>query len=267
MTMNRNLTDDRIARRLAAYADARLSPSTQASARMRAQVMHAAGNLPARKAARAAAPSRRPLSLAAYRARFGGRSRAMAALMAAALSVLLLAGVAFASSAGGPLYGVRLWVESVSLPSEPGARADADVDRLDARLNEAVGAAHDGNGSGTAAALAAYREILEDALNAASQPDARSLRLEAALARHQIVLATLLDFVPEPARDGLERAIEQSDKAVNDIEAGTGGGGGNGGGHPAVHPTPRAPKERAPAPTPKPRSGGPSQGDSGKPSN
>jgi hypothetical protein len=187
--------------------------------------------------------------------------------MAPALSMLLLTGVAFASSPGGPLYGVRLWVETVALPSEPGARADADVDRLDARLDEAVGAARKGNGSATSAALAAYREILEDALKAAGQLDSRSERLDAALARHQLVLATLLNYVPEPARDGLERAIERSDQALEGIGAGAGGNGGSGGNgsnaggkdHPVVRPTPRPTNQHKATPKPKsprPQAGG-----------
>jgi hypothetical protein len=173
--------------------------------------------------------------------------------MAAALSALLLTGVAFASSPGGPLYGVRLWVETVALPSEPGARADADVDRLDARLDEAVGAARNGNGSATAAALAAYRDILEDALAAAGKIEARNERLDAALARHQVVLATLLGYAPEPARDALERAIERSDQAVEGIGAGGSNGNGN---RPVAHPTPRAPNGHGPDPTPRGGSGG-----------
>src|SRR5947207_1486791 len=244
MTMNQRLTDDQLARRLVAYAGLRLSPTPNASARMRARVLAVAAGMPARTASHPEVP----VSLAAYRARFGGRSRLFGALMAAALSVLLIGGVAFASSAGGPLYGVRLWVETVALPSEPGARADADADRLDARLDEAVGAARNGNGGATAAALAAYRDILDDALAAAGQPDSHSDRLEAALARHQLVLATLLEYAPEPARDALERAIERSDQAIERIGAGQNNSGGNGGGsggnpgdHPVAHPTPRVP--------------------------
>jgi hypothetical protein len=254
MTMNRQLTDDLIARRLTAYAQFRLSPTPEASARMRALVIEAAAGMPARTAR----PAQEPVSLAAYRSGFGGRSRLFAALMAAALSVLLLGGVAFASSPGGPLYGVRLWVETVSLPSDPGARTDADVDRLDARLDEAVGAARNGNGSATAAALAAYRDILDDALTAAGKLEARNERLEAALTRHQVVLATLLGYAPEPARDALERAIERSDQAVEGIGAdkGTNGGkGGSGNDRPVAHPTPRAPNDHGPRPKSKAGSG------------
>jgi hypothetical protein len=248
MTMNRQL-EDQVARRLTAYAQFRLSPTPEATARMRARVLEAAAAIPERHAV----ATREPISLAAHRVRFGGRSRVFASLLAAALSALLLAGVAFASSPGGPLYGVRLWVETVALPSEPGARADADVDRLDARLDEAVGAARNGNGSATAAALAAYRDVLEDALTAAGKIEARNERLEAALTRHQVVLATLLGYAPEPARDALEQAIERSDQAVDGIGAGRGDNGSN---RPVVHPTPRPPNANGSGGRPDRHSGG-----------
>jgi hypothetical protein len=249
MTTNKRRMDEQIARRLMAYAAFSLSPTPEATARMRARVMEAAVAIPQRPAVSA----QQPVSLAAYRVRFGGRSRVLGSLLAAALSALLLAGVAFASSPGGPLYGVRLWVETVSLPSEPGARTNADVDRLDARLDEAVGAAQNGNGSATAAALAAYRDILDDALAAAGKIDARNERLEAALTRHQVVLATLLGYAPEPARDALEQAIERSDQAVEGIGVGRGGNGNNG---PVVHPTPRAPNANGPGGRPNRHPGG-----------
>src|SRR5437660_555541 len=83
----------------------------------------------------------------------------------------------------------------------------------------------------------------------AGQPDSHSERLVAALARHQLVLATLLEYAPEPARDALERAIERSGQAIERIGAGqsncggNGGGanGGNPGGKPVARPTPRVP--------------------------
>jgi hypothetical protein len=254
MTTNTRHADDQVARRLAAYAAARLSPTPDATARMRARVMAAASSTAVVPAPR---PVSAPISLAAYRTRLGGRSRVAAALLAAALSVLLVTGAAFASTAGGPLYGVRLWVESVSLPSEPGARTDADVDRLEARLDEAVRAARTGNSSGIAAALAAYRDVLDDALKSDGESLTRSDRLETALARHQLVLATLLEYAPEPARDALQRAIDRRDEAVDRIKKDHPDKPGKG---PAAHPTPRAGGGH---PTTPPRGG---SGSGGRPS-
>jgi hypothetical protein len=256
MTTYSRQADDQLAWRLTAYANIRLSPSPEATARMRAAVMAAAAGLPARTATQAPPATRtpEPIAFAAHRARFGfsGRSRAVAGLLAASLSLLLMTGVAFAASPGGPLYGARLWVETVSLPSEPGARADADADRLDSRLKEAVGAARSGNGSATAAALGAYRDILDDAMLAAGKSESRTLRLEAALARHQLVLATLLEYAPDRARDALQRAIERSDQAVKGIGAGR----GDKGDRPSVRPTPRTPNAHGPGPKSKPGSDG-----------
>jgi hypothetical protein len=257
MTNSRRVTDEDLGRRLTAYAQARLSPSPAAAARMRARVMEAASAASAGATAATAAPAiaKEPIPFAAYRARLSGRSRTVAALMAAALSVLMLAGVAFASGPGSPLYGIRLWAETVALPSEPGARADYDVDRLEKRMNEAVGAANSGNGSGVAAALAAYRDILDDALSATAERESPSDRLEWALGRHRLVLTTLLDSVPDAARDAIERAIERSDEAARGIGNGNGNGNGNGdgngngngGGKPTAHPTPHAPDGNGPS--------------------
>jgi hypothetical protein len=233
MTNSRRVTDDDLGRRLTAYAQVRLSPSPEAAARIRARVMEAASA--GSGAATTAAVE--PIPFAAYRTRLTGRSRTFAALMAAALSLLLLAGVAFASGPGDPLYGVRLWAETVGLPSDPGARADFDVDRLEKRMNEAVGAANTGNGSAVAAALAAYRDILDDALDAEARRESASDRLESALGRHRLVLTTLLDYVPDPARDAIQRAIERSDEAAKGI----GAGHGKSGDKPVAHPTPNPP--------------------------
>jgi hypothetical protein len=222
---------------------------------MRARVMDAASGGPAAAPSAAASGPEEPIPFAAYRARLSGRSRTIAALMAAALSVLMLAGVAFASGPGSPLYGIRLWAETVALPSEPGARADYDVDRLEKRMNEAVGAASSGNGSGVAAALAAYRDILDDALSATAERESPSDRLEWALGRHRLVLTTLLDSVPDAARDAIERAIERSDEATKGIGNGNGNGNGNGSGNggdkPAAHPTPHPPDGNGPGGKPR----------------
>jgi hypothetical protein len=239
MTNRRRMTDEELQRRLTAYAQARLSPTPETTARIRARVIDAATNFEAPKPGAAEA-----IPFAAYRARLGARKRVFAALMAAALSVLLLATVALASAPGDPLYGFRLWAETVGLPSEPGARADADVDRLDARVDEAVRAGRTGNGTAISAALAAYRDILDDALAAASKDQSKTDRLEAALNRHRIVLATLLDSAPERARDAIQNAIDRSDQAAEGIGAGhetdADGSGMDPGADPGSHANPGA---------------------------
>ena len=177
-----------------------------------------------------------------------------------ALSVLLLAGVSLAAGPGGPLYGVRLWAETISLPSEPDARADADVDRLDARVDEAVDAARDGNGSAVSAALAAYRDILQDALDAAGQGNAADDRLQGAIDRHRIIFAALLENAPDPAKPAIEGALEKSDEAAKGLSDANGNSGGD---KPAVRPTPRPGGGHGPDATPK---GGPEKSPPGRPS-
>src|SRR5512135_534597 len=133
----RNGQDEReLARRLEAYADARLRPDPAAMARIRSAVV-----AEARRGAEPVPFRRRPAF------RFGFALLAAAALLAA------IAGSAFASQAGGPLYGARLWIETVTLPATPSARAEAQIARLDARLQElqTALAAHDG--AAAAAAL------------------------------------------------------------------------------------------------------------------
>jgi hypothetical protein len=209
---------------------------------MRAGVMSVATAAPARATAAVEVPEPRVIPF--RRLGFVPPRKTVAALLAATLSVLLLSGVAFAATAGGPLYGFRMWVESVSLPSQPDARADAELDRLEARMNEVLRAAGSGNGGGINAALAAYDQILTDALDAASRGQLdHTERLVVALNRHRAVLIDLLDQVPDQARDAIALAIERSGRATPGDSHGPNGGnsgGGNGnGGKPEGRPTPK----------------------------
>jgi Domain of unknown function (DUF5667) len=255
MTHNGSTANDELARRLEAYARVRLSPSPAAVARMRSGVMSAVAGA---AASGPIAETMRPAEVREGRIirfrqmRFAPPRTAIAALLAATLSLLLISGAAFASTPGGPLYGVRMWVESVALPSEPDARADAELNRLEARMDEVLLAAGAGNGSGVNAALAAYDQILTDALDAASRGQLdHTQRLALALNRHHQVLIDLLDQVPDQARDAIANAIERSGQATPGAGAGShgpngGNGGGNGGGKPDVRPTPRGGPQTGP---------------------
>jgi len=207
-------TSHELERILNAYADARLSPDPRATAATRARVLReaefsfaAARDAAAERAARAS--ERR-----ANWSRFGGRYGLIAA--AVTLSVAF-AGVALASNAGDPLYGVRVWFESATLPGAGDARASAELERLDARVMELAAAVDDGNGPGAAAAAAAYRAIVNEALVGAAGDDGRELQLEVALSRHVGVLTALLDKVPVSARQAIEHAIGASGTAIEEI--------------------------------------------------
>ena len=69
----------------------------------------------------------------------------MTALLAAAVVLAAAAGTALAARPGGALYEQRIWIETLTLPNDPSARAIAELARLDARLREAEDAARAGD--------------------------------------------------------------------------------------------------------------------------
>jgi hypothetical protein len=246
-----------VARRLEAYAQARLSPDPAAMARIRTRVMLEARTRLQETATLAAAE---PTSIGV--ARLARRLRRPAAvLLAAGLTLSAVGGVAFAAQAGGPLYGARLWLEAATLPTEPAARTAADVSRLDARLGELAEATRVGNEHAADAALTAYQGVVDDALTTAGTNDALLGELEDTLGKHLTVLNGLLDKVPEQARSGIENAIDNSGKALEKAhgQASQGGGpgtnrGGGQGANPTHTPkptrTPKPPPEKTPPPPP-----------------
>ena len=210
----RHLGDDELERLLERYAAERLAPSPAAAARLRASLLVQAetrGN------------ARRRTWLTAR--------RSFALLAAAAIVATLTGGAVATSGPGGPLYPARLWVETVTLPAEPGARTDAELTRLQVRLDEAAAAASSGNGAAVSAAIEAYGGIIDEALAAAGDDLDREARLELHLQRHRVVLETLVDRVPDAAKDAIGRALERSDKALKQISK-VKPSGGNGQGTP-----------------------------------
>ena len=229
--------DREVERRLSAYADLRLSPSVATTTRMRAAVMTAAHRRAALMEADST-PRVAPAATAGIRWR-----RPVVALLAAALTLGILAGSVLAARPGGPLYEARLWAEMANLPMEVVARATAEVARLEARLEEARQAAGAGDGSAFEAALNAYSSILTEA-TAGSHGDATALAtIEVSLTRHIIVLTGLADRVPAPAQSAIQHALASSSKVLEDIDhqppnGNDGSGGGAGGpGNPAGGPT------------------------------
>lgn len=126
--------DEELEARLDRYARARLGSDPASMAQIRENVM-----IQARAQAQARAAGRWPALRALFR-------RPVLGLAGAALLVLVIVGgAAAASGAGGPLYGARLWVETMTLPTDPVARTDAELVRLEDRLVEAQAAAGAGN--------------------------------------------------------------------------------------------------------------------------
>jgi hypothetical protein len=241
-----------LARRLEAFADLRLSPSAAATARMRSAVMHAAHGRAALIATGAASgvagTSERPSSIERGSASWRAWRRPAAALLAATLTVGLLAGTTFASRPGGPLYAARIWVEMANLPADPVARAEAEATRLDARLEEAEEASAAGDIPAAEAALAAYSTIVAEATEASAGNATATAEIQVAVARHVIVLTLLVDTVPAAARDAVEHALTSSTKVLDDIDR-AGGADGADPSHPAQPVTPGAGNDPAGAGT------------------
>jgi hypothetical protein len=228
-------------RRLEAFAETRLSPDPAAAARIRARVLavaHRRADLARADAALtvlSSAPGRRPAAGRATsitRSRPRGLRRLAIGLLAASLGIGALAGTVVAARPGGPLYDIRLWVETATLPSEPSARALAELARLDERLGEASEAAQVGEVPAVAAALGAYERIVgESTASAIAAGDAVAAAvLEAGVGRNLAVLQTLAGLLPDRAAEAIgsaiDRAIERSGAAIEAIETAHPGRGG-----------------------------------------
>jgi len=197
---------DELAKRLEAYASAHLSPSRAASARIRVAVIEEA-RMRALESSIGSPP---------HRHRSGPR-RLTALLLAAGLTLGTAVAAAAVSNPGGPLYEARIWLESAILPADADARALERVRHIEERLLDAERAAASGDPTALAAAIRAYREAVAEAMAEVGTDADRLARLEEALGHHVAVLAALSSRVPDAADDGIDRAIEASQKAVDKI--------------------------------------------------
>jgi hypothetical protein len=280
-------------RRLDAYASVRLSATPRADARMRARVMREA-----RLAFAARADSPGPvgsigsIDVTRTRRRADLFRRGGGLLLAAGLSLGVAGGAMAAAQAGGPLYPTRMWLETITLPTDGGGRTDAEIARLETRMVEMMAAARSGDRGAVEAALLAYEEIADDAEAVATGDSAAMDRLRIALDRHLAVLESVAAKVPPQARDSIERnidrAIEHNAATLERIGATRGGPAANPGGagtkpggaanEPAasdnrdksVKPTPRPTPVRArpevtPRPAATPHGGGQPKGPPPKP--
>jgi hypothetical protein len=249
--------DFELEQRLDRFATVRLSPDAAAVARMRARVMREARlSLAADAEARTALAS----VVVARERRRRVLFRRTAALMAAAvLSLGLVTGAMAASQPGGPLYDLRVSLEALALPVDLEERAEAEVVRLESRLDEILAAARIGDPAAVQAALRAYAAIADEAVAAAGLDEGALERIQTALGRHVAVLQGIVGGLPAQAAEAIEanieRAIEHNGKVLERIEAASQGGGkpatppGAGWpGEPAAQPA----KTAKPDPTPKP---------------
>lgn len=241
--------DLEIEQRLDAYARVRLSPTERASARMRARIMREA-RLAMAAGSTMSSTASLPGSIDAARARRRGGlwRRGAGLLLAAGLSLAVAGGAMAAAQAGGPLYPTRMWLETIVLPADGAARADADLVRLESRMQEVIAAARKGDLPAVAAALLAYQQIADEALLAASGDAAATDRLRIALDRHLAVLAAVAAKVPPQASEAIgrniDRAIERNGATLDRIESNKGG--------PGTQPGPAAKPDKTPKPTAAP---------------
>ena len=247
-----------VERRLDDFARGRLTPSAASKARSRARVMREARLAFADQASgAAAATASAELAVARARSRRAAMRRATALLAAAVLSLIAVGGALAASGAGGPLYPARVWIETVTLPSDPGARAAAELTRLESRMSELEAAVRSGDRAAAAAALAAYEQIADEALAGAGTDQAAIDKLLAALDRHVAVLERVASQVPAQAAESIngniEKAINHNDAAIQRIDAGPNGNGPAGGSGAQPGAGPAAKPEATPKPEPTPR--------------
>ena len=244
--------NDELSRRLGAYGLTRLSPDLAATSRMRARVLAVAHRQAALTRADAGlavlsgpaadvavAPidgTERPPARSRARDRLARRF--LAASMAAMLALSVLGGSVFAARAGGPLYGMRLWIEEVTLPSGASERAVAELTRLRERLDEAAEATTAGDTGAATAALVAYGAIVDEATAEAilAGDDVAAAAIEAGVARNVTILEALALRLPSTAAQAVsravERAIERSAGALETIGRSKPNGAGDGGGNP-----------------------------------
>ena len=263
-------------RRLEAYAETMLSPDLATSSRLRARVLAVAHRQAALARADAAltvlpqptgaavaptfAPRAQQLARNASRRRGRGAKRVAAVLLAASLGVGMTAGGAFAARPGGPLYQTRLWAETLTLPSDPSARAVAELARLQDRLREIAVASRAGDAAGATAALEAYQAIVDEASAAAiaAGDDVAVAVLETGVGNNVEVLQALIAQVPAHASAAISRAVDaaivRSAAALERIHASRSGkpGGHSGAGTPAAEPTSHPTKSPAAKPTAEP---------------
>jgi len=252
--------DGELQARLDAYAASRLEPDSAATARTRATVMVQAHSIlgAARVAGEVTGPG-------LFRRLF--RRPALAASAALLGLAVVAVGTAAASEPGGPLYGARLWVETLTLPSDANARAAAELERLQARVDEATAAAASGNSAAVTAALDAYRQTLPDASAAAGGDLTREQHLSAELGRHLVVLEALAGGVPTNARAAIDQAaIDQAvQRTEGKINAVIGTPGQSGGAPGQGNPNPGSGNGTPGQPNGTPKPGNPDPGSPGDP--
>jgi len=201
--------DEEVERELAAYASARLSPDRFATTRMRAFVME--------HARQQTAPVPAPRFGGFFALRVSLRGLAAVALVAV-LAISGGAATALAASPGGPLYGVRVQIETALLPSSGIARADAQIGLLNERSEEITDAVDSGNAAGADAAADAYGDQVDQAIAGAAAQRAALLDLRATLVKQLAHFQSLVKPNDASAAN-LQKLIAKTQAAIAAVDA------------------------------------------------
>ncbi|MFL5756868.1 MAG: hypothetical protein ACJ77N_11280 [Chloroflexota bacterium] len=194
------------------YAYLRLQPDPAAMARIRVALVADAA---AGRGSSGTGPRAARWSGVGAHGRAASMRRIALAFAAALALVVAVAGSALAGSRpGGPLYELRLWVETLTLPATAEARLVAELGRAELRLAEAVEASAAGDRGAVVASLGAYTRIVDNELGLPVGAPGRANAAEQ-IARHEAVLVALLDDVPTEALPAIEAAISHSDHAID----------------------------------------------------
>ncbi len=166
----------------------------------------------------------------ARRRRFGSLWRPAMALASLALAIVLLlslTGVVYASSESLPgetLYGVKRGIERarLSLTLDQEGRVSLLHSYANERLEEVQELERLGQSENLPAALDEYTHSVDRVVDALAQgggdPEALN-EIESSLHHHNEVLESLLADAPEPAKQGLQNALEKSSHGQDAVDA------------------------------------------------
>jgi hypothetical protein len=136
--------------------------------------------------------------------------RVAVAVVAVVLTVGVVVSATWGTDPGAPFYSTRVAAEAMNLPGDLGARASAQVTRLEARIREAKRSTAAGDGPAVVAALTAYTGILvATETDAHGDPRATTV-IVVNVARYVVDLEELATRVPPPARSALAEAQTKS---------------------------------------------------------
>jgi hypothetical protein len=200
--------DDDLERELRAYASARLSPDRFASVRMRAAVIERV------RAAQAPEPHRLDL-LASLK--IGVRRLAPIALVVA-LAVSTGTAAGLAASPGGPLYALRIQIETALVPGSGDARTNAQLGLINERAEEITDAIDTGNAGGAAAAVDAYNHQVDQSIANATAHRAALMDLRASLVQKLIHFQGMVKS-NDTAAANLQKLIAKTQAGIAEIDA------------------------------------------------